>query len=111
MDGHFPPMALYAILALAVAVTAKVTESGIHAGMPIQGRWWLFRVLHLPVLLAWLHLGAVLVRELFVAGPSIDWFGHVGLVVHAAVLGLVGLVCMYTYRFQFHQWRLSSTDL
>lgn len=108
MESHLPPMVLYAMLALAVAVTAKATEQVVSKGTLFRGRRWLMRLVHVPVLLAWLHLGIFLIRELVVTKASVDWFGYASLVVHAVVLAFVGLVCVLTYHSQFRQWRLGS---
>lgn len=104
MDGHLPLMALYAILALAVAVTARATDQEVREGELFRERTWLLRLLHLPVLLAWMQLGAFLLRELYVTRTSASWFDLVSLIVHLVVLGLIGLVCICTYYSQFRQW-------
>ena len=55
MDAHIPPMAFYGILALAVAVTARVTEKDVREGKLFRGRPWLLPLSHVPVVMAWLH--------------------------------------------------------
>jgi len=55
MNAHLPPMDFYGILALAVAVTARVTEKDVREGRLFRGRPWLLPLLQVPVVMAWLH--------------------------------------------------------
>ena len=55
-NARLPPMAFYGILALAVAVTARVAEKDVPETGLIQGMSWLLPLLHVPVVMAWLHL-------------------------------------------------------
>lgn len=111
MTGHIPLMALYGVLALAVAVTAKITESNFRNRELFQRRPWLMLVLHVPVLLAWLHVCLYLVYELVVAKMPGNRMEYVHLCIHSLVLLCVGLACMFTYALQLYEWRSQSTEL
>lgn len=64
MNGHFPPMVLYGVLALAVGVTGRVTEKDVSDGKLLRQTPWLMVVMHAPVLLAWLHASFYVLAEL-----------------------------------------------
>ena len=75
MNAHLPPMDFYGFLALAVAVTARVTEKDVREGKLVRGRPWLLPLLHVPVVMAWSHAqlaetGAVRVLSRSGAGSS-----------------------------------------
>ena len=104
-------MVPYGVLALALAVTAKVREKGIRDGKWFKLRPWLMLLLHAPVLSAWLHVCFFLSIQLVVANVPWNTFEYAHLVIHALVLLMVGLVSIFTYRLQLHQWRSDSTEL
>lgn len=104
-------MVLYGVLALAVAVTTKVTEKDVRDGKFFRRRPGLLLLLHVPVLLAWLHVCFFLAIQLVVAKVPWNTLEYAHLVIHALVLLLVGLVCIFTYGLQLHRWRSDSTGL
>lgn len=110
MDTHLPPMAFYGILALAVAVTARVAEKDVREAGLMQGRPWLLRLLHLPVVMAWSHVWILLLWQLFVAKISWGWTEYINVAIHTAILGLVGAVCGCTYIVQIRQGRFDSPE-
>ena len=92
-------------------MTAKVTEQDIRSAKLLKQSPWLMSVLHVPVLLAWLHVCFYLAVELAVPEMPWDRVECAHLVIHAVVLAFVGLVSIFTYGLQLHQWRTDSTDL
>ena len=110
MDAHLPPMAFYGVLALAVGVTAKVTEKDVREGQLLQGRPWLLRLLHVPVGMAWLQVCIFLVSQLVVARISLGWPEYLHVVMHTFVLGFVGAVCACTYDEQLRQRRVDTAE-
>ena len=111
MDSHLPPTALYVILALAVTVTARVTDRDVRQGALLQQRPWLVGLLHVPVLMAWVHVAAFLACQL--AAPKVPLAGpeYMHLVIHTVVFGLVGIVCGCTYVSQIRHRRFDSGEL
>ncbi len=111
MDGQIPPVVLYGVLALAVGVTASLTEKDVRDGKLLKQRLWLMLVLHTPVLLAWLHVCFYVAAQL--ATAKMPWntaeFAH--LAIHACVLAFVGFVCIFTYGLQLYQWMTDSAEL
>ena len=110
MDAHIPPMAFYGILALAVAVTARVTEKDVREGRLFRGRPWLLPLLHVPVVMAWLHVCIFLLWELAVAKMSLGRPEYIHMVIHTFILGFVGAVCGCTYIVQIRQGRFDSPE-
>ena len=108
MDSHLPPMAFYGVLALAVAVTARVTEQ-VREEKLFQRRHWFLWLLHVPALMAWLHVCLYLWSQLIVTMLPRGGFDGVNLMIHALVLGFVGLTFIYTYVSQLVRWRSDST--
>ena len=95
MDGLFPPMALYAAFAVSVTVTARVTTGS--AGGDSQFRFWESWLLHVPVLVAWLHL----LGYLFWRIGMTQRFDRVNLIIHLAAMVTVGLAGTWIYFRQF----------
>ena len=89
MDGLFPPTALYAAVAVSVAVTARITP-GSDGGRSPAKPWepWL---LHVPVLAAWLHLLGYLAWNIMLTERAPEGFDRVNLMIHLATMALVGL--------------------
>ena len=111
MDSHLPPTAFYVILALAVTVTARVNDKDVLNGALLRRRPWLVGLLHVPVLMAWVHVGYFLVAQLAVT--KMPWYspGYIHLVIHMVVVGFVGMVCVCIYLSQIRQERLDSAEV
>lgn len=99
MDGSFPPTALYAALAISVAVTARVT-TGMD-GERSLARLWETWLLHVPVLAAWLHLVGNLAWKIMLSERFPESFDRVNLTIHLATMILVGLAGGWIYFRQF----------
>ena len=110
MDAQLPPMAFYGVLALLVAVTARVTEKDVRDGQLMQERPWLLLLLHVPFAMAWLHVWIFLLWQCFVAKISWGLPEYINVVTHTTVLGLVGPVCASTYVLQLRQGRIDSAE-
>ena len=63
MDGLYPPTALYLILAISVAITARVTTES--TGKLSRIKPWKKWLLHSPVVLTWMHLLCYLFLQFF----------------------------------------------
>ena len=105
MDGHLPPTAFYIFLALAVTVTGRLTDRDVREAEFLQKRPWLLGLLHVPVMMAWLHVAIFLACQL--VAPTVPWDGpdYIHLAVHASVFGFVGIVCACTYAAHRVMWR------
>lgn len=111
MDGQLPATVLYIILALAITVTARVTDEDVLNGELLQQRPWLVWLLHVPVLMAWAHVGLFLADQLAAAKMPWDSLEYIHLVMHMVVAGLVGLVCVCTYWSRIRHGRIDSAEL
>lgn len=111
MDSHIPSMVLYGVLALAAGVTAKATEKEVRDREFLRQRPWLMLVLHVPVLLAWLHVCFYVAAELVATKMPWNTIEYAHLAIHAFVLALVGLVSIFTHGVQLHQWMTDSAEL
>lgn len=111
MDGQLSPTALYIILALAITVTARVTDEDVLKGELLQQRPWLVVLLHFPVLMAWVHVGLFLADQLVVAKMPWDTREYIHLVLHMVVVGFVGLVCVCTYWSRIRHGRIDSARI
>ena len=89
-------MVPYGVLALALAVTAKVLEKDVRDGKWFKLRPWLMLLSHVPILLALLPAYIYLAVQLTVAKVPWDMFEHVHMVIHALALAFVGLVLIVT---------------
>lgn len=95
MDGRYIPTALYHILAISVAIKARVsTES---TGKLSRIKPWKKWLLHSPVGVAWLHLVVYLIWQLALT----DWmqvaFDQTHLMIHAVAVASVGLAGGWIY--------------
>lgn len=95
MDGLYPPMALYAVLAVSVAVTARVTTES--AGRLSQIKSWKMWLLHFPVGVAWLHLVVYLIWQLSLTDWTQGAFDQTHLMIHAVAVSSVGLAGGWIY--------------
>ena len=111
MDSHLTPTVLYVILALAVTVMGRLTDRDVREVEFLQERPWLWVLLHVPVLMAWGHVGAFLADQLVVAKVPWDEPDYIHLVTHTVVFGLVGIVCGCTYVSQIRHRRFDSGEL
>ena len=86
MDAHLPPMAFYGLLALLVAVTARVTEKDVRDGRLMQEKPWLLLLAHVPVVMAWLHVWIFLLWQSFAAKISWGLLEYINVVTHTTIL-------------------------
>ena len=95
MDSLLPPTALYALLAVAVAVTARVTteSAGEHSRIKAWKKW----LLHFPVVVAWLHLLCYLLWQLFLYDRPPEAFDRTNMIIHTMTLMSVGLAGGWIY--------------
>ena len=95
MDGLYPPTALYLVLAVAVAVSARVTTGSLggHSRIKPWKKW----LLHSPVGVAWLHLVVYLIWQLALTDWTPGAFDQTHLMIHAvSSVGLAGGWIYYT---------------
>lgn len=78
MPFNLPPMALYAVLALAFAVTSRMTASEVRQReLSEQRPWVVWTLLHAPVLVASVHLCGYLCWQLLARGTQRSLFDQV----------------------------------
>lgn len=106
MDSLFAPTALYLILAVSVALSAKGTAERVKGHSPIKP-WepWLFQA---PVLVAFLHLFGYVTFQLFFFEqiPSIS--SRVNLIAHWLTIMLAGFAGAWNFARQLDRVRSDS---
>lgn len=103
----FPPIDLYAVLAVSVGVTARVAAEGA-GGLSLiksQVRW----LLHLSVAAAWLHILGYPVNRLALPDPPLEVGDRANLIIHPATLALAGLAGAWIFIRQSFRLASSST--
>ena len=95
MDGRYIPTALYHILAISVAIKARVsTES---TGKLFRIKPWKKWLLHSPLGVAWLHLVVYLIWQLALTDWTQVAFDQTHLMIHAVAVSSVGLAGGWIY--------------
>ena len=111
MQYNLLPMALYAVIALAVAVTARLTVDDVRdRELSGQRPWLLWSLLHIPVLVALLHLCGYLFWQLLARGTERSGFEQVNLMIHTLAVVLVGAAGMWIYREQLLRCRSEEEE-
>ena len=95
MDGLYPPTALYLILAISVAITARVTTES--TGKLSRIKPWKKWLLHSPVVLTWMHLLCYLFLQLFLNDRPWESFDRANMIIHAMAVSSVGLAGGWIY--------------
>ena len=111
MQYDLSPLALYAVIGLAVTVTARLTVDDVRdRELSGQRPWLLWSLLHIPVLVALLHLCGYLFWQLLASGTERSGFEQVNLMIHTLAVMLVGAAGMWIYREQLLRFRLKSEE-
>ena len=95
MDGLYTPTDLYLILAISVAIAARVTTESAGRLSPIKS--WKMWLLHFPVGVAWLHLVVYLIGQLALTDWPQGAFDQTHLMIHAVAVSSVGLAGGWIY--------------
>lgn len=107
MDSLFPPTALYLILAVSVALSAKGIAERVKGHSTIKP-WepWLFQV---PVLFAFLHLFGYVTFQLFFFEQIPSVSSRINLFVHWLTIILAGFAGAWSFARQLDRVRSDST--
>lgn len=109
MDGLFPPTALYLILAVSVALTAKGTAERAKV-RPSVNRWELW-LLQAPIFVALLHLVGYVLFQLFFFDPLPTVSSRVNLMIHGLTLMLATLAGVWSFARQLTRIRSGSSPM
>lgn len=98
MDGLFPPTALYLILAVSVALSAKGAAERAKM-FPSIDRWelWLYQA---PIFAAMLHLIGYVVFQLFLFDQLSTVSSRVNLIMHGVTLILAAIAGAWSFARQ-----------
>lgn len=109
MEGLFPPMALYAVLAVSVALTAKAIAEGARGTTTIRS--WEPWLVYAPVFAAWLHILGYLFWRLFLADLPSSGFSRLNVIIHGVTLILAGLAGSSIFKKQLASVSSGTTRL
>lgn len=101
MDGQFPPTALYLILAVSVALSARGAAERARM-LPTIDRWelWLYQS---PIFAAMLHLVGYVVFQLFLFDQLPTVSSRVNLMMHGVTLILAAIAGAWSFARQLHR--------
>lgn len=75
-----------------------------------QRPWVVWTLLHVPVLVAFVHLCGYLCWQLLARGTQRSLFDQVNLMIHVLALVLVGAACIWIYRCQLARCRSEAEE-